>query len=112
VDGRRLGASARVETKENTAFAVRCVVDGGRPAPSSLEWVLVGPDGIEESLSNLSSPLQAEFAPSEREFHAASELRLEKVPRTLHNSSLVCSATHVALPAPVNSSLRLDVQCK
>jgi hypothetical protein len=111
VEGRRLGAGARLEARENTALAVRCVVDGGRPAPSALDWLLVGPGGTEEGLGNASSPLQAEFSPTERQYHAASELRLERVSRVLHNATLVCVASHVALPQPVNATLRLDVQC-
>ncbi|KAF4526207.1 hypothetical protein B566_EDAN001891 [Ephemera danica] len=110
VEGRRLGAGARLEARENTALAVRCVVDGGRPAPSALDWLLVGQGGGEESLGNASSPLQAEFSPVERQYHAASELRLERVSRALHNATLVCVASHVALPQPVNATLRLDVQ--
>ncbi|XP_059481786.1 hemicentin-2-like [Neocloeon triangulifer] len=80
--------------KENAGLRVRCVVEGGRPPPSSFDWWIETPDGEQDSLAN---------------FSTGNELQLDKINRQLHNCTLTCSASHVALPAPINASTKLNV---
>ncbi|CAB3367698.1 Hypothetical predicted protein [Cloeon dipterum] len=80
--------------KENTALRIRCVVEGGRPSPSSFEWWLQTPDGELDSLANYST---------------GNNLQLDKISRQLHNCTVSCSVSHVALPTPLNASTKLNI---
>ncbi|KAK9511000.1 hypothetical protein O3M35_005659 [Rhynocoris fuscipes] len=108
IDSRRLDpGNLFVPVKENSRLSVECVVEGGAPAPG-LHWLLVPPPGA-------ASPPGLSPAPSSSHAHNGFTASIATIPRVLrahHNSTVACIVTHPTLPAPLNASILLDVQCK
>lgn len=110
IDGRRLDpGNLFVPVKENTELAVECISEGGRPSPI-LTWQLVPGPGAPQGdalpglllTNNTGQP-----GPGAR-----SEARISRILRAHHNATVLCLVSHATLPAPLNASLLLDVQCK
>ncbi|CAB3367694.1 Hypothetical predicted protein [Cloeon dipterum] len=91
-DGKR--ASGWLNMKEGAPLKGRCLMDGGKPAPTAYDWWLESPDGEQESLAN---------------FSTGADLAIDKILRDMHNGTIICSISHVALDNPMNTSAKVNI---